>query len=395
MKGCTNMKHGFFSKALTLCLAVALLLAVAAPALAVDNTPISYAANPTFTKRLTMESADVPTPEETFTFTITPGAAIAGSTTTPNVLAGPQNAAGDKPSIAAVSFTAGEAKATGQAYVDKTVTIDFTDVSFTAPGVYRYVVTETKPNPAAPGVTYDETPRYLDVYVTSDAAGVLTINNTLILHTGIDVKPNVGGDYNDPDTTVKDLIVKNTYATQKVTLSKTVTGNQGDRAKHFLFKVTISGAPGGTQFSVAGSSADVSLTTKPTDAATGDPTPSGATLTMPATGDLEANYYLKSGESIVIDGLAPGVLYTVQEVLEDGEGYTTTAEVNAAGVTLTNKAIPQETADDADDTVAYTNDRTGTVPTGILMDVAPYALLVAFAGVALLMLTRKRKVTQE
>ncbi len=116
-------------------------------------------------------------------------------------------------------------------------------------------------------------------------------------------------------------------------------------------------------------------------------------MTTGDDGKATGTYYIKHGQTITIKGLTAGTKYTITEYPVTGEGYTTSNTVDAAastgdGASATSTGSVTVANDDA---VVFTNDRDGTVPTGILMDVAPYALIVAFAGIALLLLLGKRK----
>ena len=54
---------------------------------------------------------------------------------------------------------------------------------------------------------------------------------------------------------------------------------------------------------------------------------------------------------------------------------------------------PEGTAKTGDHTVIFTNDKQGTVPTGILLETAPYLILgaVVVAGLVVLFATRRRR----
>ena len=93
----------------------------------------------------------------------------------------------------------------------------------------------------------------------------------------------------------------------KLTISKTVTGNAGDKNQDFTFTVTLttsSGSQLGTRFSYTGSK---NGTIK-----------SGESIT------------LSHGESIIINGIPSGTRYTVTETA--AEGYTTTATGNTGTI---------------------------------------------------------------
>lgn len=157
-------------------------------------------------------------------------------------------------------------------YAKKTLTLDFSTVQFTEPGVYRYLITETGTNQ---GITNDtgvtttgqNTYRTLDVYV-EDYAGYLAakeaatagsttgytaVNGKELLITGYvlydgkhDAAPAETGGNVDKSTSYT-----NAYATYDLTFSKTVTGNQGSKDKYFAFTVKIENAVAGTVYDVS------------------------------------------------------------------------------------------------------------------------------------------------
>lgn len=75
----------------------------------------------------------------------------------------------------------------GEAFVKKSMRVDFSEITFDEPGIYRYKITESETtNPAIQGMEFDtqstkkDRIRYLDVYVT-DNSGVLAISS-YVLH---------------------------------------------------------------------------------------------------------------------------------------------------------------------------------------------------------------------
>lgn len=262
-----------------------------------------------------------------------------------------------------------------QMYAKKSVTVDFAGVSFKAPGIYRYIITE-KPS-SQDGITNDTvTTRTLDVFVeyATGSGTALKISN-YILYPGTKT--------NSEDEATKDDGFTNTYTSYALTLEKTVTGNQGDRDQYFKFTVGITDAVKDTVYVVDLDDADA------------DPSVDGAQQSNPASmtvgedGTVSQVYYLKHDQSIVIRGLTANTQYTVTEESYSADGYTTTNTDNSASGNTTGA----KTMGAADHTVTFTNNKTGVVPTGILLDVAPYLLLVAaaLAGFALLALGGKRR----
>lgn len=260
-------------------------------------------------------------------------------------------------------------------YARKSVTVDFAGVSFKAPGIYRYVITESATT--QDGIVNDTTTtRTLDVFVEYETGSdnELKISN-YILYPGTKT--------NSSDEATKDDGFTNTYTSYALTLEKTVTGNQGDRDQYFKFTVDITSLIPGTVYAV-----DV------TTNAEAFPTVHGTSQTNPdtITAGTAATYYLKHDQSIVIRGLTAKTQYTVTEESYSADGYTTSYVLDSEQPVESN-TTGAKTMGAADHTVTFTNNKTGVVPTGILLDVAPYLLLVAaaLAGFALLALGGKRR----
>lgn len=280
-----------------------------------------------------------------------------------------------------------------QKYAMKTATVDFSAVTFTEPGVYRYVITESGTNQ---GVTNDtDLTRALDVYVqdaSTDTEKKLTIAG-YVLHSGetatIAIGENNQLSYSGDDT--KKQGFTNTYDTSNLTFRKEVSGNQASHDKYFAFTVTISGAVPGTKYTVDLTNAD---TTSGSNAATitdnqGKTNPTElvavADSANPTNGTVTETFYLQHGQEITIKGLAKDTTYTVTENAED---YTSTAAGVEGYTDATNGSIVS-----TDIKTSYLNTRNGIIPTGVLMTVAPFAVitLVGGCGVASVLLKRKKK----
>ena len=188
----------------------------------------------------------------------------------------------------------------GKKFAQKSVSVSFSADSFTKPGVYRYVITET--GTPQPGVTFDaNVTRYLDVFVVADENNVLSVSSYVLR----DTETNIGidGKYvTDPN--VKSSGYTNTLTQYDFEFSKTIAGNQGDKNKRFSFTLNISGANPGTYPVV-------------TNDVTGNPT----SITIDASGTENAEYSLTDGSSVKIIGLNKGAVCTVTENAED---YTAT-----------------------------------------------------------------------
>ncbi len=111
-------------------------------------------------------------------------------------------------------------------------------------------------------------------------------------------------------------------------ISKTVTGNGGDRNRSFTFNLILRDGDG--------------------NQLTGQYPYTGKGSGMVSSG---SSFTLKSGESILISGLPAGTTYTVTETEANRDGYTTTATGNQ-GVIVANKTAE----------ASFVNNRTVTPP---------------------------------
>ncbi len=359
-------------------LAVVLIVALCAvPALAAfAYTPINGG---TFTiyKDLVMPStANVPS--GSFTFTIATGTAVAGSAGQAPISAGIgtptiTSSVSFSPSDTTVAGVPGDSTETGSKYVRKPITVDFSGVTFDEPGIFRYVITE---GGSIAGVTNDENPtRYLDVYVVDDES-----TNSLVI-----AKYALYTVENGTPTTKPDGYV-NTYSTFDLTISKTVTGNQGSRDKYFKFHVEISGLPEGTVLDIDRSNCDatVASTTATLAAYIGEDNP--GSLIANASGVAAGDFYLASSQSFEIIGIPAGADCEVTETPED---YLATYTVDSGSVQTGDSVSVDDI--DATTVVAFTNRRSGTVPTGVALSIIPGLLVTQAAMGAMASVVALRK----
>ena len=365
--------------------------------------------NVAFDKYLVMkQQANVPNAE--FSFTISHDSSLAHDATdnTPQVYEGigtpkigkavftPQDTAyttvQSNGNTASVQSAAGPANdevtlASGEKYAKKTVNVDFSSIVFTAPGIYRYVVTETDPS-GLQGIdltdpSLDENTLYLDVYINSSQNGELSVAGSVlsrkndIAQNSIDAQTVYDGGFGTSSTAVKPTGFTNHYQTQDLTLEKSVKGNQGDRSRYFQFTVSITDAIPGTIFDVVLDDAEPSVQTG------GSTKANPGRLTADDAGSVTAVYYLKDTQSVRIQGIAEHTSYAIQEVIADSEGYQVSHQINtkkdgkeaASGTAVSGKEIAATEMADMDQEVIYTNYRNGVVPTGVMTQTAPYLAL--------------------
>lgn len=388
----TNAKvWGFAKRAMSLAVALLVAFGVFAAALPAQaaNTP-AQGGEFKFDKYLVMDqNANVP--NVTFNFTIAAGSYVAASGGEPEILAGIGT-----PTVGSAEFEApngGDTGTTtydtvqegdtltlgsGKKYAAVPVTVDFSDISFTAPGIYRYIITETASS--QDGITNDtESTRTLDVYVRYKKTGG-DESSPVYSETDLEATNYVLHDGTEhPGTAAKSTGFTNQYTTYDLTLEKQVTGNQGDREKYFEFTVNITGAVAGTKYTVV------------TDGNTY--TPANPTVLVAEDGSVSGTFYLKDDEKIVIQGLTSQTNYTITETSCEDEGYTTSYVLDSAVESVKSNETTKAAMGDADHTVVFTNHRQGTVPTGVLLETAPYIALTlaVVAGFVVLFATGKRR----
>lgn len=312
----------------------------------------------TITSKLTMDKYAVE-PNADFKYTIAPAEASELTNTGMPATAGVEGAVSLSPS--SVNYSAeglsSEDNANG---VTKTITaqmsVSLVTSRFAAPGIYRYKITQTPPELDGLNVVYKEL--FLDVYVENGNSGLVAKGCTLSTAAGSGSK--ISG-------------FENKYVTHKLTITKVVAGNQGDKNKDFEFTVTIKGADGETYKygTVKNGVTTMNQTT----------TKSGATFTET----------LKHGESVIVYGLSSEDKFAVTEADYHGDGYKTSYKIGDGTNSTEGSSIAEEAIGAYDTTVIFTNTKDATAPTDVIRTVAPYVAIVAFAAVMGVVFFRPRR----
>lgn len=240
--------------------------------------------------------------------------------------------------ITGAAFNEGAAAADGTTIGNITVALP----EYTSVGVYEYTLQEVAGTTA--GVAYYGETIKLVVTVVNGK------NNDLLRIAGVHTE----------SSGVKSDTFENTYRAGTLNVSKTVTGNLGDKNKYFEFKVTLTGVEGktyGDSYAVSGGSKD----DNPKSIVIGQ----------------ETTFMLKHGDTLSIANLPYNVTYTVTETADADYETTKTGDRGTIGA--------------ATQTAAFTNNKNGSIDTGVTTENLPYVLLIGFvvlAGAALLI---KRK----
>lgn len=335
------------------------LVGVVTPAWAEEGSKLPVTGNTvTITSTLIMNK-DAVEPNAKFEYSISPAGtseltSTSGMPVTPGVLD-----AVTLPS-SSVNFSAQGLHSVDNTDDTKTITAHLSaslDISkFKAPGIYRYKITQTPPPLDGLNVTYKEL--FLDVYVENGSSGYVVGGCTLSVKAGSGEK--AAG-------------FVNKYATHKLTITKVVAGNQGDKNKDFDFTVTIKGADGETY--------------KYATVKDGTTTPNE----VKAASGTAIRVSLKNGESVIFYGLSSEDTFTVTEKDYSSDGYTTSYKIGDGTSSTEGSSIAETAIDDSDTTVTFTNTKEATVPTDVIRTVVPYAAIVAFAAVMGVVFFRPRR----
>ena len=238
----------------------------------------------------------------------------------------------------------------------------FDGITFSAPGNYNFKLREIEGQ--NPNIEYSAAVFDITVYVAWELDNNGYPTNALAI-TGI-VTNNAEGEKEYCGPTFHNTAAR----AANLTVSKNVTGNAANVNDYFAFVVNITGGATGTySISYVGNTY----------------TPANPTV---ITAGTPATIYLKHGESFTILNLPVGATY---HVTEEADGYTTT--INGQAVNDDDRSITG-TIDEGGADVYYVNSKTFTPPTGLFMDIMPYALIFGAAAIgAVAFIARRRRVS--
>ena len=343
-------------------LAAALMLALGMGAIGVfaqdSYTPIPGDQTIPVKKTLDLNGA-VYGPTHTVTFTVTE----VGTVNTDPV----QHAGGTMPS-ATVNFSGTD--------TEKTANLDFSTVTFPKPGLYKFTLTESDNHPSIVP-TADSESSY-DLYLLVDNVVTTTGQSTLVPASYKIVKGSGSSTPDTPTNKVDEALFENEYISYELDVDKQVTGNQGDKTKEFTVTVQFSGATG------------TAISDKyKVKWVAGTPKVNGETIVDGDPVDVAANSMvtlkLKDTDKVEFYGIPAGITYTVTETDANRYGYTTTYTGDTTFTFV-----------DADKAVTVTNDKQGTLPTGIFINNWPYILAVLIALIAAaIFISRRRRVIED
>ncbi|MGN0763363.1 MAG: SpaA isopeptide-forming pilin-related protein, partial [Aristaeellaceae bacterium] len=244
-------------------------------------------------------------------------------------------------------------------------------------GAEFYLYTAPNDVTAAPEIASDATPLKS---ATSDANGVVNFGNMsagryyIIEHTAPDGYEPINSVYsmqfdgtggqlkvwNAVTSTWENVAnneIVNIRSTANVTITKTVSGNMGDRSKAFSFTVT---------------------STEPI----GQPLADEYAL---SENGLTATFSLRHNDSVTLQKVPIGAVLTISETGADD--YTMTVTPNAGEGALTSYTVTG-----TNDAITVENSKSATPDTGVFLDSLPYIVILACVVlIAILLLVRRRR----
>ena len=285
------------------------------------------------------------------------------------------------------------------------ITLDFSGVAFTQPGVYRYQIAETLADSKTyAGIDVEDggtNTLYLDVYVDGDLAiygyVCMAANASVTPDTektnGFVTASNGADKYYTYDLTLSKNVENDSYAESNVAFPFTVIFNNSDS---FTTTYTIeeTAGTGSTGISPAAASA-----------------PEWSGVAKVKEGGAITYTGIPAGVDVDVYETNPvtGVTYEVQTVVNDGTPVTDSSvtwgsepasavaqaasknEYESTKATVDTTAVTKITTDQ---TVAITNSLLLISPTGVVLRIAPYVMILC-AGIALLLISRRRKAAVE
>lgn len=339
--------------------AAAMIATMSFPAFAARPTPnVGSDGLVTITKKYTVTgSEEKKAPAETFTFTVTPGAKVNGAEKTVE-----KSEATTIPTMAAnsnektVAFTALTEDGTG------TFTVDVANLNIKKPGMYYYTVTETPSNTA--GVDYAA--KSMIMVITAgyaDDGEDSSLSYWAALHDSTN--------YND-----KNSKFENTYTAGSLKVTKKVTGSLGDKDKKFNVDVTFTAPAGKTVKST------ITYVNNGAESIAPD-----AWKLNTTTNQYEAKVTVELAHkgSVQFNNIPKDVTYIVEEQDYSREEYTATYEGDKSGTI----------ANDVKSTTITNNKGDDKIDTGVILDNAPYILMLAVVAAGAMTLVIKKRREEE
>ena len=342
-----------------------------------------------------MIPAGVKTPDVTFNFSITPAENVSGTITSDSKVINLKGGEGQNLTAGSVHFSSAEDGDGVTSRYGATINVvtnnDGTNEevpvtlslaglgTFTDAGVYKYTITESLADGTAADVVADMAENQtLDLYVFVQREGeTYYIANAVVYPAGATAS-GTNSDKTDRLTNWYQITPPTPeepdpeVQSSTLNITKMVTGAMGDHNEEFPFEITGLTASKAYNVSIDGMTATA--------------------YTTDATGKLTVN--LKHDQTATIYGIT-------QDDLDVAEPQATfTQKGYSLDKTVVGETTDEEPLDYTVDValtngestnVEFTNNREAVSPTGLVMDIAPYALLVVVAAAGCFVFLRKRR----
>lgn len=253
---------------------------------------------------------------------------------------------------------------------DKTFSIDIqNDLGIKKVGKYYFKIQEVPGDKAS--VTYDSHTRVLVVSAVNKVDADKKLEDGLDFYAAL-YELNADGELGEKIE--GDEAFENDYGkcnVFKIDLSKEVRGEFGDRDLEFTFNIVFEPGEGKDEDDYYGATV----------------VKNGKSEIWEIDGTTQHSVTLKHGDIFTIENLPEGVTYTITEDFTDNEWSTTVNDVDGKTVTDTISKDAQ---------AKYVNRHKGVPDTGVIVDNAPYfVLLTIVAAGSVVMFLQKRRHTED
>ncbi len=218
--------------------------------------------------------------------------------------------------------------------------------SYASAGEYKYAITQN--SGSTQGMNYDSGIIHFCILVTKNKSGESTANAYL---------------YSD-GTAAKKEGFENTYEVRSLSITQSVSGNTVNAQEEFDVSVTITPE--------TGKAIKYDLGYSSTNSESGE-------IYSREKDAITKSFKMKPGEKLTIYNIPVGVTYSVQNTSDNGYQATYT---NGSG-----------TVGSEDINVSITNERNSDLNVGVVLEYAPYVVILAVvaAGVVILILRQKKE----
>ena len=341
------------------------LLLLTAAAMAGSYKPITPSSSTPVTHTLTLTNSDSLLYDITYTFNVGELNIVQ-----PTDITDPASAITGKPSIKPLEYTSTDTFTDRKC--QKNLEIDWSGVSISEPGVYRWQVKTTETDNAPENASNLNETMYLYVCVIDNGGTLSVAAIGLAKDEALTKKENLNDQF---PATVANL-----------SLSKTVTGNQGSKDQYFKYTIKLTAPAGAAEhiYTISGT-----FDEKVPKTAYNEETENPKTVKLSGGNAVSFDIWLKDSQNFKVEELPYGTKYEITE--SANTGYEVSAKINDIE-SITGSSIPERQLEN-DTSVAYTNKKDAEVPTGITVEsgAAVMGMLLSAALLALVFAPKRRE----